>query len=65
MSWRSHEDTEGPVHVWPEDDVVDHDIDSLDECVCGPTVAFLDNDGTAFVQPLVSHHSLDGRERNE
>lgn len=46
------------VWVYPENDRVAHDVES-DDCICGPTVEFLD-EGT-----MLSHHSLDGRERIE
>ena len=55
--WACHQ--EGlPVHVWPIDDLIDHDLD-LDGagCPCGPRV---EEDGD-----VVIHHSLDGRERSE
>ena len=50
------------VHVYPHADLIDHDTDSSD-CICGPEVeAVFRNDGSNGW--LVSHHSLDGRERN-
>jgi hypothetical protein len=43
-----------------------NDIDTLDECPCGPTVECVDPDsGVAHDEPLVIHHSLDGREHVE
>lgn len=60
VTWSSHADTDGPVHVWPDDDQLDHDLDSFD-CICGPKVDF----GPGYEVPVVTHHSLDGRERNE
>ncbi len=48
------------VHVFPVNDVVEHDTENFDECVCGPDVEYLDGGGK-----LVSHHSLDGRELHE
>lgn len=47
------------VHVVPEQgtDAITHDLDV--DCVCGPDVEFTDG------RPMVTHHSLDGREANE
>lgn len=60
--WASHTDTRGPVHVWPLADLIAHDTDTLD-CICGPDLEWVDpKTGEAHVVPLVSHHSLDGRE---
>lgn len=47
------------VHVYPVDDVVPHGLEGFD-CVCGPDVTFAEDS-----DPLVVHHSLDGRERFE
>jgi hypothetical protein len=49
----------GAVQVVPEQgsDEVLHDLDS--DCICGPDVDF------SGLRPLVTHHSLDGREANE
>lgn len=44
---------DGDVHVVPVDDLVDHEHE---DCVCGPTVEFVE-DGWLYV-----HHALDGRE---
>lgn len=47
------------VHVVPEagSDQIEHDLDS--DCICGPDIEFTEG------RPLVTHHSLDGRERYE
>lgn len=48
------------VHVYPVNDVIDHDSDS-DNCVCGPDVEAVPAvDGS--MGWLISHHALDGRE---
>ncbi|MCU1500571.1 MAG: hypothetical protein JWM47_4524 [Acidimicrobiales bacterium] len=47
------------VHVFPLEDVVEHDTNNFDECICGPEVQYLD-DGC-----IVIHHALDGREHDE
>lgn len=54
MQWIA-EDRAAEVHVHPLDDVIEHDLDGT-KCPCGVTV-----EQTRGV-PLVTHHSLDGRE---
>jgi len=51
------------VHVLPAADLVEHDTESLD-CICGPDLEYADPEtGETYPDgPLVSHHSLDGRE---
>lgn len=46
------------VHVYPIDDLVEHDTDG-DDCVCGPDTEFVDGGA------VITHHSLDGREQHE
>lgn len=55
------------VHVHPVNDVVEHDVETEgDECLCGPTIEFIDPEtGEAHAEALVIHHSLDGREHRE
>lgn len=44
MPWHTHKyPDEGPVHVWPDHDVIDHDLNS-DECICGPLVEYYTHD---------------------
>lgn len=51
------------VHVYPANDLVEHDTDGGD-CICGPRVeAVMREDGSNGW--LVVHASLDGREANE
>jgi len=51
------------VHVYPVNDLIEHDTDS-DDGICGPTPeAVAREDGS--MGWLMSHHSLDGREANE
>lgn len=51
------------VHVVPVNDWIVHEAVG-DECPCGPDVEPVPNeDGT--IGWLISHHSLDGRERYE
>jgi len=41
--WHNHESIEeGPIHVWPDHDLIDHDLDS-DDCICGPLVEYYQN----------------------
>jgi hypothetical protein len=49
------------VHVLPVNDLVDHEDHG---CICGPDVeaVFRDDGSNGW---LVSHHSLDGREKDE
>ena len=52
------------VHVYPNNDLIDHDTES-DACLCGgptPEPVF-DSDGACGW--VITHHSLDGRERFE
>lgn len=51
------------VHVYPVGDLVEHDTNS-DQCVCGPEAEAVKRDDGS-VGWVVSHHSLDGRERSE
>ena len=51
------------LHVHPVADIVEHDTDGED-CVCGPAAEaiFREDGSTGWV---ITHHSLDGRERSE
>ena len=49
------------VHVIPLNDLIEHDDSS--DCVCGPTVEHVPADGGDGW--VLTHHSLDGRERHE
>lgn len=48
------------VHVYPENDLIEHDTDGGD-CICGPATeaVFRDDGSNGWV---VVHNSLDGRE---
>lgn len=51
------------VHVTPVDDLIEHDIEHREDCVCGPRVQLHETphgDGWVYV-----HHSLDRREFKE
>ena len=58
--WRCHTTIrqDGTVHVWPEDDLIEHDLDG--PCVCGAAREWITANSV-----LVTHHSLDGRELSE
>ncbi len=51
------------VHVFPVNDLIEHDTDS-DDCLCGPTTEAVHDDEGGFGW-VVIHHSLDGRELRE
>ena len=48
------------LHVFPLNDLVDHDTDGGD-CVCGPTTEPVERDDGS-IGWVVCHHALDGRE---
>ncbi len=48
------------VHVYPVADLVVHDTENGDACICGPHVEYVEGGGK-----LVTHHALDGREHQE
>jgi hypothetical protein len=50
-------------HVFPVDDLIEHDTDGND-CPCGPKTEPVERDDGSFGW-LVCHHSLDGREMAE
>lgn len=63
--WAHHTEGHAPVHVWPLDDLIDHDTeDDEGNCVCVPTVEAVTTD-TGSTNWLYTHHSLDGREHHE
>lgn len=51
------------VHVTPVNDFIDH-MEHEDDCICGPTVEPVERYDGSFGW-LITHHSLDGRERYE
>jgi hypothetical protein len=51
------------VHVFPVNDLVQHDTDG-DGCACGPRSEPVKRDDGS-IGWVVVHHSLDGREANE
>lgn len=51
------------IHVLPVGDLIEHDTSSTD-CACGPNLTIGEN-GEIWATPIVTHHSLDGRELQE
>jgi hypothetical protein len=52
------------VHVYPIGDLVEHDVENGESCVCGPTSKPVKREDGS-VGWVVTHHSLDGRELAE
>jgi hypothetical protein len=64
MPWRYLRTEPHIAVVYPEDDILAHDVDGEDECVCGPKVEpFPARDGSMCW--IYIHNSLDGREYRE
>jgi hypothetical protein len=51
------------VHVYPVNDLVEHDT-SGEHCMCGPETQPVERDDGS-IGYVVIHHSLDGREQHE
>jgi hypothetical protein len=52
-------------HVHPLGDLIEHDIDSEGDCVCGPRVEPVPTDDAGGLGWMYVHSSLDGREKEE
>ena len=50
------------VHVIPRGDLIEHE--TKDECACGPTLKPVERDDGS-IGWVHTHHSLDGREKDE
>lgn len=50
-------------HVYPVNDLVEHDTDG-DDCVCGPETTTVEREDGS-IGYVVTHHSLDDRELRE
>ena len=50
-------------HVYPEADLIEH-VTEGDDCLCGPAIEPVPRDDGSMGW-LITHHSLDGREKNE
>jgi hypothetical protein len=61
VTWLVDKVQGGDVHVVPVGDLVEHEVE---DCVCGPTPepVFRGDGSNGW---LITHHSLDGRERQE
>jgi len=59
MAWEAVAVNEQDVHTHPLGDVIGHELDSLDGCICGPDVEFLHGARS------IVHHALDRREHSE
>ena len=55
--------SDGDVHVYPLDDLIEHDRSGA-PCVCGPETEPIERDDGSIGYVIV-HHSLDDRERFE
>lgn len=63
--WRYHIEGDSPYHVWPAHDLIEHDpTDDDGNCPCGPRIDPVKNDDGS-IGWIITHHSLDGRERDE
>jgi hypothetical protein len=51
------------VHVWPDGDLIEHEIEG-DDCPCGPQIEPVPCDDGSMGW-LIVHNSLDGREARE
>lgn len=51
------------VHVLPVADLIEHES-GADDCACGPTIEPVQREDGSMGW-LITHHSLDGRERSE
>lgn len=51
------------MHVYPVDDLIEHELDG-DDCPCGPRTDPVKRDDGS-VGWVIVHHSLDGREHLE
>lgn len=49
------------IHVYPVNDLVEHDMDENGDCACGPTIEPVERDDGS-IGWVYHHHSLDGRE---
>lgn len=52
-------------HVHPQNDLVEHDIDSDGDCVCGPRTESVPVDDFGRLGWIFVHAALDGRELAE
>lgn len=55
MKWRCHVDG-SPAHVWPELDVIEHELEG-EGCPCGPTIEPVPREDGSMGW-LITHHEL-------
>lgn len=61
--WQTHFNEQTlTVHVVPMDDLIKHELS--EDCICGPTGEIVPRPDGWFGR-VITHHSLDGREKNE
>lgn len=54
------------LHVYPVADVIEHNTEQSNDCLCSPKMQFYDPEtGKVYAEPLVIHNSFDGREHLE
>jgi len=59
--FRAEDEMSDRVHVVPVDDLIGHETDDGQDCVCGPRVEVVERDDGSDGW-VVTHYSLDGRE---
>lgn len=60
--WNYHIEGDSPYHVWPKDDLVEHDYEDTEgNCICGPSVEPVEGQ-EGYIGWLIMHYALDGRE---
>lgn len=50
---------EPPIHVYPVDDLIEHNTENGMECQCSPRLSIPEPDEKC---PIIIHNALDGRE---
>lgn len=52
------------MHVYPVEDLIEHNAEEGGACICGPRTTPVKRDDGSMAW-VVTHHSLDGRELTE
>jgi len=52
------------MHVYPVEDLIEHNVEEDDACICGPRTTPVKRDDGSMAW-VITHHSLDGRELPE
>lgn len=58
--WLGIREEDGTYHVVPVNDLIEHE--RIEDCVCGPKLQLIRTGPDVW---MISHNSLDGRERDE